>query len=105
MEDIGAIVESLDNVRAVLKRLVTQIESRFDDPWAMETQPADFLDHMAKGVVAFEIPITRLEGKWKMGQNRTDEDRLAAAGRLAADDDPQAWAVAELMRAGQPIPE
>ncbi len=51
-----------------------------DAPWAVTDAPADFIDVMLKGIVGFVIPITRLEGKWKMSQNRPAEDR---AGVLA----------------------
>ena len=30
---------------------------------------------MLKGIVGFAMPIVRLEGKWKMSQNRPAEDR------------------------------
>lgn len=94
-----AIVADAAAVRAILARLVTEAEAGFAAPWRIESQPEDFLAAMAQGIVAFEIPIARLEGKWKMSQNRSPEDRAGAARGLAASDDPLARDVAAVMRA------
>jgi transcriptional regulator len=47
--------------------------------------PSDFIDGMLKGIVGFAIPITRLEGKWKMSQNRPAEDRAGVISGLEAE--------------------
>ena len=91
-------VEDEGAARAHLERLVETREAGLDPPWRLENQPDDFIDAMAMGVVAFEIPIARLEGKWKMSQNRPPADRAGAARGLAASDDPLASAVAAMMR-------
>ncbi len=89
LDDAGA--------RDVLDRLVAHYESTRPAPWAVSALPAAYTDQLVQAIVAFEIPIARLEGKWKVGQNREDVDRLAAADALAggSDDD---RAIAELMR-------
>ena len=48
-----------------------------------------------RGIVAFEIPIDRLEGKAKLSQNRSAADRARVRAALAAEDDPLARAVAD----------
>lgn len=93
------IVEDEGAARAYLERLVEAREAGLEPPWRLENQPGDFIEAMAKGVVAFEIPIARLEGKWKMSQNRPPEDRAGAARGLAASDHPPARDVAMVMRA------
>ena len=40
---------------------------------------------MLKGIVGFSLPITRLEGKWKMSQNRPAQDRAGVVDGLAAE--------------------
>lgn len=67
-------------LRDVVTRLTERHESPRDAPWAVTDAPADFIDVMLKGIIGFIIPITRLEGKWKMSQNRPADDR---AGVLA----------------------
>ena len=61
-----------------------------------------YVEGMMRGIVAFEMPIDRLEGKAKLSQNRPVADQARVRAALAAEDDPMARAVAELMarRAG-----
>ncbi len=54
------------------------------NPWRSEQQDETYLRGMAKGVVAFEIAITRVEAKAKMGQNRPDVQAGVVAGLEAA---------------------
>ena len=79
------IVEDEDAVRRMLRELVHQHESGFQVPWQMDLPP-DYESKMIKGIVAFEITITRLQGKFKLSQNRSQTDRqgvIAAVGESA----------------------
>jgi len=49
---------------------------------------------MLKGIVGIEIPVRRLEGKWKLGQNRPEADYDGTIAGLRARDDANATAVA-----------
>ncbi len=93
------IIEDEGAARAHLEHLVETLEAGFDAPWRLDSQPDDFIAAMAKGVVAFELPIETLEGKLKMSQNRRPGDRAGAARGLAATGDPLARDVAAIMRA------
>jgi transcriptional regulator len=53
---------------------------------------------MLKAIVGFAIEIDRIEGKFKMGQNRPVEDRIGTVARLESSSDPTARALAELTR-------
>ena len=64
-----------DRLLDIVTRLTNREEGRRTDPWAVTDAPPDFIDVMLKGIVGFAIPITRLEGKWKVSQNRPAEDR------------------------------
>jgi transcriptional regulator len=57
---------------------------------------------MQRGIVAFEIPIDRLEGKAKLSQNRDAVDQGRTREALAAADDPLARAVAAMMAGAPP---
>lgn len=63
-----------DRLLEVVTRLTKREEGRREAPWAVSDAPADFIDGMLKGIVGFSIPITRIEGKWKMSQNRPEAD-------------------------------
>ncbi len=66
-------------------------------PWPFDSLADDYVAAMLRGIVAFEIPIDRLEGKAKLSQNRGAADRARVRAALAASDDPLARAVAALM--------
>ena len=53
-------------------------------------------------IVGVEIEITRLEGKWKMSQNRAAEDIDGVIAGLEASDNEREHAVAEVVRARRP---
>jgi transcriptional regulator len=57
-------------------------ESARPQPWAVGDAPEDFLASQLKGIVGVEIEITRIEGKWKVSQNRQDADRQGVAAGL-----------------------
>jgi len=71
-----------ERLRDVVTRLTERQETPRDKPWAVTDAPRDFVDVMLKGIVGFALPITRLEGKWKMSQNRPAEDRTGVIAGL-----------------------
>jgi transcriptional regulator len=94
---VPRIIEDEARVRVLLRALVDQHEGGFEEPWAMDL-PEDYLRRQMLAIVAFEIPITRLEGKLKLSQNRSAEDQRRVVEALAASEDANAQAVGALMR-------
>ncbi|RJF88451.1 FMN-binding negative transcriptional regulator [Oleomonas cavernae] len=84
-------------LRQQIGDLTRSQETGRPDPWAVEDAPAEYLATMIRGIVGMEIPIARIEGKWKVSQNRTAEDRAGVAAGLRADD--AAAAMADLVAA------
>jgi transcriptional regulator len=74
-----------DRLLDVVTRLTNREEGRRAEPWAVTDAPPDYIDGMLRGIVGFAIPITRLEGKWKMSQNRPAEDRAGVVAGLTED--------------------
>ena len=93
----GTLVEDAARVRALLADLVRAYEPPGPRAWSFESLPADYLAGMQRGIVAFEIPISRLEGKAKLSQNRPAGDQARVRAALSADADPLAQAVAAMM--------
>jgi len=83
---------------ALVRRLTAGQESRFAQPWAVEDAPADFIERQLKAIVGIEIPLARLDGKWKMSQNRPPADREGVARNLGQLGDDESRAVAGLVR-------
>ncbi len=80
----GAIewFDDAERLRAIVTRLTQKHESGRPEPWAVTDAPPDYVDMMLKAIVGFAIPLARLEGKWKMSQNRPPADRKGAADVL-----------------------
>lgn len=66
-------------------------------PWKISDAPADFIDRLVEAIVGIEIPIARIEGKWKVSQNRPAGDRLGVAAGLRARGDDRSLAMADLV--------
>lgn len=68
----------------VVDRLVSKYEKHRPNPW-LGDMPDDYRRRMLAGIVGFEMPLTRIEGKFKLGQNRSAEDRAGTVAGLHAD--------------------
>ena len=62
-------------LRRHLGELTTQQENGAARPWQVSDAPKAYVDSMLRAIVGFRFAITRLEGKWKMSQNREIQDR------------------------------
>ena len=70
--------------------LLLQQEQTQVRPWALSDAPQSYVDAMLRGIVGFRFVITRIEGKWKMSQNRELNDQLGVTkglGQRAEGDD------------------
>jgi transcriptional regulator len=76
--------EDADRILGIVTRLTNLHEGQRTEPWAVTDAPADFIKAQLRGIIGLRIPIARLDGKLKMSQNRTAEDRAGAAAGLAA---------------------
>jgi transcriptional regulator len=91
------LVEAPEALERLVRDLVEHHEAFSEQPWRMDL-PTDYMQKMLAGIVGFEIDITRLEGKFKLSQNRPAADRprvVDALERIGSDD---ARGVAALMR-------
>lgn len=86
-------------LRALVERLTKWQEGRFPVPWKVSDAPEEFIERQLKAIVGIEIPIRRIEGKWKMSQNRPATDRRGVVAGLDALGDEQSRAVAALVAA------
>ena len=68
-------------------------------PWAVTDAPEDYIRGQLKRIVGFEIPIARLEGKWKMSQNRPGQDRVGVVEGLVREGGPAEAVVAKIVAA------
>lgn len=90
--------DDADHLLNVVTRLTNRHEQPRAVPWAVTDAPEAFIHAQFKGIVGLRLPITRLEGKRKMSQNRSAEDRAGIAAGLAAMENASNRAVAALVQ-------
>ena len=71
-------------LRGLVGRLTKQHEAAQPRPWRIGDSPQTFISEMLASIVGLEIEITRLVGKFKLGQNKETRDVLGAAHALKA---------------------
>lgn len=87
-------------LRALLESLSSHYESHRPSPWRMRDLAPDYVATMLRAIVGFTIVVERLEGKFKLSQNRPGADAARVAAALEAEGE---TALAALMRAHPPI--
>jgi transcriptional regulator len=92
------VIEDTDWLRRQIDALTALKEQSRPLPWAVEDAPIPFIQAQLKGIVGIEIPISRIEGKWKISQNRPEADRAGVIEGLEATGDGVSRAMADLVR-------
>jgi transcriptional regulator len=67
----------------IIDALVAKYEAPRSEPWPNKL-PVDFRERLLAAIVGFEMPIERIEGKFKLGQNRSEADLMGTIAHLEA---------------------
>jgi transcriptional regulator len=97
---IPHIVHDEETLYTLLKDSVNTFEAGFAKPWAIQER-GDFMYKKMQAIVGFELPITRLEGKLKLSQNRSADDQEHVIAMLQNSEDMLSNATAKLMQERQ----
>ena len=88
---------------AELHELVSELSAKYESgrekPWRMGDLPADYVQNMLNAIVGFELAVDRLEGKFKLSQNRKAADHANVVAALDREGEPE---LAALMRSRAP---
>lgn len=79
------IIEDAAWIRRQIEQLTNLQEAGRPEPWSVSDAPEAYVAGMLNALVGLEIEITRMEGKWKVSQNRPEADRLGVVEGLMAD--------------------
>ena len=71
-------------VEANVRALTAKHEANREAPWSVDDAPEPYLEGQLKAIVGVEIVIDRVEGKWKLSQNRSDADIAGTIDGLEA---------------------
>ena len=92
--------EDAERLRAIVTSLTQRHEGRREKPWAVSDAPEDYIKAQLRGIVGFRLPIDRLEGKWKLSQNRPEADRRGVVEGLEGEGGGPESAIAQRMKDG-----
>lgn len=90
------LIEDEAVLEAILQETIDKYESGFPQPWPGDL-PADFKRKMLQAIVGFAMPISRLEGKFKLGQNRPPADLIGVHQTLHNSESEDDRKLAEIM--------
>lgn len=91
------IIEDSEWLMAHLQELTEKHEKAMPIPWNISDAPEDFIQSMSKGIVGLEFTISKLEGKWKLSQNRSENARQGVRKGLEDLNDLESIAMKNLM--------
>ncbi len=92
-----AVIEDAGWLRRHLEDLTLLKEGTRPKPWLVSDAPAPYLAAQMKGIVGVEIPIDRIEGKWKVSQNKLEVDRAGVVAGLRNEGGESAKIMADLV--------
>ncbi len=85
-------------LRAHLSELTDAQESTQASPWRVSDAPEEYIEANLRALVGIEVPISSISGKWKLSQNRQEDDREGVIAGLESQDSRAAREMAVLMR-------
>lgn len=89
-------------LHAHLESLTNAHESAQPHAWHVDDAPSEYISQQMKAIVGVEFTIERLEGKWKMSQNRSHADIDGVVRGLSASHAPQDQVVAGIVQERRP---
>ena len=92
------VVQDAGWLRAHVEALTNRHEASREAPWAVSDAPADYIEKMVGAIVGIELPISRLIGKWKLSQNRSERDRAGVVDGLLREGSESASRMAGLVK-------
>ncbi|MCA1554991.1 MAG: FMN-binding negative transcriptional regulator, partial [Chloroflexi bacterium] len=89
------ICESVEEKLAALKRLIRETDGDYLQQF--DALPPEFVAAKLKGIVAFEIIVNELQGRFKLSQDRTPSERQTIIAALRAEEDSTRATIGALM--------
>lgn len=92
------IIDDAEGLIGILSSLSKKFESGSENPWSFEL-PEDLHDSkkLTQAIVGFEISVTKIEPKFKLSQNRGEQDRKGVIQGLSSRTDDMSKEIMKLM--------
>jgi transcriptional regulator len=91
------LIEDRDWLYSQIRELTELQERDRTSPWSVDDAPPGFITSMIEAIIGIEITISRIEGKWKVSQNRNEADRQGVIVGLTESGDVTDRAMADLV--------
>lgn len=78
---LSAILDSQKNLE-IVQKLTNIHEKNLPEPWSVQNAPADYIERMLNAIVGIEISISKIEAKWKVSQNQSEENQASLIQHL-----------------------
>ncbi|MBD0303314.1 MAG: FMN-binding negative transcriptional regulator [Tolypothrix sp. T3-bin4] len=88
--------DSPESMNQMINEMIDTYEANYKSHW--HSLSDGFRESMMNGIVGFEITVTRLEGKYKLSQNRSQVEQHNVSSTLLQSSDPAARAVGAEMK-------
>jgi transcriptional regulator len=99
------VVDDTAAIHMVLQRTVATYDTPLGGEWAFGAMPQELTASRLRAIAAVHIPITHIEGKMKLNQDKSVADRLGVIAALEKQGDAQSLAVAALIRQQPGLPD
>ena len=94
-QGLPRFIHDAAELHALVSRLTNRHEEGRAHPWSVDDAPADYTQTMLRAIVGLEIEITKIQGKFKLSQNRLPVDQQGVhAGALQGTEEERAMAQA-----------
>lgn len=91
------VIEDRESLLEILRRSIAIYEKGSSSPWEMG-EVDDYLSGQLKAIVGLRISLDRIEGKWKLSQNQSQERQMRVIQALKQTGNKKAMEIAGLMR-------
>jgi len=92
---IPEVIDDKEWLMAHINQLTDIHERQQTQPWKVSDAPDEFIEKLTGAIVGIEIPIRKLEGKWKLGQNRPEPDQQGIIDGLMTQEHPSSHGLAQ----------
>lgn len=95
-------IHDLAWLRALVERLTNHHEADRPEPWQVTDAPHQYTESQLRAIVGIEIQVESLVGKWKVSQNRTENDSAGVAHGLRSSHNPETQAMGDIVERYRP---
>jgi transcriptional regulator len=92
------LIEDHNELKKILDRTANSYESSMPQPWSMSSLDPKLLSALSDAIVGFKIEILKIEGKWKLSQNHSEDRREKVIQALETKQDDNSKRIADLMK-------